>query len=87
MEETLVPHVERPDENKGSDEIRPEDSAHDGDYLNMVYDVTVSGSGPCFRTGPGGLEDVESSGSLAGAHLESFQWLVFRGQNFFYDDC
>jgi hypothetical protein len=74
-----VPHVQGPDENEDGDEIRSENSAHYRDYLNMIYDVTVPGPGPCFRTGPGGFEYVESSGSLAGAHLESFGWLVFCG--------
>jgi hypothetical protein len=73
-----VPHVQGPNENENTDEIRSEDSAHDGDYLNMVYDITVSGPGPCFRTGPGGVEDVESSGSLAGAHLEGCRKILSR---------
>jgi hypothetical protein len=80
-----VPHVQGPDENENADEIRSENSAHGGDYLNMIYDVTVSGPGPCFRTGPGSVEDVESSGSLARAHLERCRCLVSRGQKFFFD--
>jgi hypothetical protein len=60
VEETLVPHVQGPDENEDADEIRPEDSAHDRDYLDLIYDITLPGSGPYFRTGPGGVEDIES---------------------------
>jgi hypothetical protein len=82
-----VPDVECPDETENSDEIWLEYSAHDGDYLDLVYDVTMPGPGPCFRTGPGSVEDVESSGSLAGVHLERFRWLVSRRQDFFFDDC
>lgn len=80
-----MPDIERPDENQDGDEIRPENSAHDRDYLHLVYEITVPGPGPCFRAGPGGLEDVESSGSLARVHLEMCGRLLPRGQDCKFD--
>ena len=82
-----MPDVERPNKNEDGDEVRPEDSAHDGDYVHLVYDVTVPGPGPCSRTGPGGVEDVESSGGLARAHVERCGKLVSRAQNVLLDSC
>ena len=76
-----MPDVECPDENEDGDVVWSENSAHDGDYVHLVNDVTVPGPGPCFRTGPGGVEDVESSGSLAGAHLERCGKLLSRERN------
>jgi hypothetical protein len=76
LKETLVPDVEGPDDNEDDDEIWPEYCAHDGNRLDLIDVSMAPEHGSCFRTGTGGVEDVESSGSLARAHLE-------RGENFF----
>lgn len=72
-----MPDVERPDENEDGDEIWLELSAHDGDHLDLVYENRV----PVHRTRPGGIEDIESSRSLARAHLERCGKLRSCGQN------
>ena len=71
-----MPDVERPDKNEDGDEIWLEFSVHDGDHLDLVYENRV----PVHWTGPGSVEDIEYSRSLARTHLERCGKLSFRGQ-------
>ena len=60
-----MPDVKNPDESESGDEIRLENGAHDGDRFDLVYNDRAL----VHRTSPGGVKDVQSSGSLAKAHL------------------
>ena len=49
-----MPDVQDPDKRKSGDEIRLENSAHDGDCFDLVYENGIS----VHHTGPGGVEGI-----------------------------
>lgn len=49
-----MPDVQEPDKSESGDEVRLEHSAHDGDCLDLVYNIHA----PIHRTSPGGVKDV-----------------------------